>query len=274
MGAPWTILVVDGDPATREGLEAALAPRFGVLQASTAAGAVGLVEAYPVHLIILDYHLSDASALEVLPRIKAVLPSVPVLFITGFGSEEVPVEAFRLGVRDYFRKPLDLAELLRRVDLLLEVSGRRQGPRENVLGPGCQWPAPPGGAVPRREPHRVMISRALALVHGRMGQGVTLDLVARSACVSKSHFCRVFKRQMGISFRDYLTRMRIRKAKEMLREPGTSVAEVALAIGYNDMSHFDRVFRRLEGQTPSTYRRPFLLRRKAAQLPLSSATIG
>jgi transcriptional regulator GlxA family with amidase domain len=75
--------------------------------------------------------------------------------------------------------------------------------------------------------------------------------------MSRFQFCRLFKRSFGCSFRTYLTRLRIGSACRMLSKSGgaASVTEVGLAVGFQDASHFARMFRQAIGESPSTYAR-------------------
>ncbi len=67
-------------------------------------------------------------------------------------------------------------------------------------------------------------------------------------------FSRHFKKEHGITFRDYLIRHRIAKAKELLQNPHTSITSVTLTVGFNDFSHFARTFQQIVGMNPSQYR--------------------
>lgn len=87
-------------------------------------------------------------------------------------------------------------------------------------------------------------------------EGLTLARLAEGLGVSQSHLSRAFKRWLGENFTDYLTRVRLSRAKALLQGSDLPVQEVAYRCGFNDVSHFIRVFRRQEGGvTPLTYRR-------------------
>jgi len=84
---------------------------------------------------------------------------------------------------------------------------------------------------------------------------LSLYQVAREAGMSKFHFCRRFVACTGLNFREYLTRRRIARAKELLRDDGRSIGDIARDVGFKDTTHFGRVFKRLERQLPSAFRR-------------------
>ena len=78
--------------------------------------------------------------------------------------------------------------------------------------------------------------------------------VAQAAGVSEDHLGRLFHRELGLTLWEYLTRLRIQRAKERLASSDDSVQTVARAVGFHDRAYFSRVFRRLTGVAPHAYR--------------------
>ncbi len=97
--------------------------------------------------------------------------------------------------------------------------------------------------------------RALELLADHTADDVTLARVAAECGLSRGYFVRAFKQSMGITPHRWLQLDRIEKAKAMLREPSTPIADVAIRCGFADQSHLTRVFRRLVGSTPAVWRR-------------------
>lgn len=107
---------------------------------------------------------------------------------------------------------------------------------------------------PCHEPCRYIINAVSYIDHNYTEQ-FTLDEIARHNNVSKFHFARRFKMATGYSFKEYLNHKRVKEAKALIRNNGVSIAEACYAVGFNDLSYFGRVFKRIEGRTPSDYRR-------------------
>jgi AraC-like DNA-binding protein len=72
--------------------------------------------------------------------------------------------------------------------------------------------------------------------------------------MSAFYFCKVFKEAVGVTFTDYVARTRVEKTKQMLLNPNVRISEAAFAAGFQSLSQFNRVFRRIIGESPTHYR--------------------
>jgi len=106
------------------------------------------------------------------------------------------------------------------------------------------------------------IRKSLLYIEKNYMQRLTLDDVARESGMSKYHFSRVFKAETGRSFGGHLNRKRIEVAKSLIEYQDMNITELCFAVGFNDLSYFSRVFRSLEGITPSSYRRDMRIDRR------------
>lgn len=98
------------------------------------------------------------------------------------------------------------------------------------------------------------IGRALELIEERYSESITLDDAARAAGYSRCHFSKVFRERLGVCFVSYLGRVRLRRAAELLSRTEMPVTRVALEVGFNDLSHFERVFRAAYRHSPRKFR--------------------
>jgi AraC-like DNA-binding protein len=100
------------------------------------------------------------------------------------------------------------------------------------------------------------LRRALLWLADHAAEPVTLDRLAGEAHVSPSHLTFLFRTSLGLPFKTLLTRLRVERAKQILSEaPARRVTEVAMTVGFADLSHFERSFRKLVGASPRDYRR-------------------
>jgi AraC family transcriptional regulator len=97
--------------------------------------------------------------------------------------------------------------------------------------------------------------KAKALLAARMATDISVTEVARECRLSRSHFCKAFKQTTGQSPYAWLTRYRITTAQSLLRSTSQPLADIALACGFGDQSHLTRMFSRVVGTPPGSWRR-------------------
>lgn len=105
-----------------------------------------------------------------------------------------------------------------------------------------------------------VIRRAKEFIQEHQAEDISLGQVAKAVNTSTFYFCKMFKKITGINFTDYLSRVRIEKSKNLLLNPNLRVSEIAFEVGFQSLTHFNRVFKRVLGQTPTDYRAQLLHR--------------
>ncbi|GAB3993826.1 AraC family transcriptional regulator [Spirosoma daeguense] len=100
------------------------------------------------------------------------------------------------------------------------------------------------------------INHICQYVEAHYAEPVDIRDVADLVSLTVPAFCRYFKRMMHLTFTDFLNEYRVNQARRLLHSSRT-VADVGFAVGFNNLSHFNKTFRNVTGQTPSTYRKAF-----------------
>ena len=103
-----------------------------------------------------------------------------------------------------------------------------------------------------------VITRAKEYIQEHQTENLRLGHVAKAVNTSTFYFCKMFKKATGINFTDYLSRVRIEKSKNLLLNPNLRVSEIAFEVGFQSLTHFNRVFKRILGQSPTEYRAQLL----------------
>lgn len=98
------------------------------------------------------------------------------------------------------------------------------------------------------------LRRVETMIHDEFNGKLTMTALATEANVHPAHLATVFRRFHHTTVSEFVQRLRVQAACKMLRQPNTALAEVALQLGFADQSHFSRVFHRLTGMTPTTWR--------------------
>lgn len=108
--------------------------------------------------------------------------------------------------------------------------------------------------VSEKQAEPEIVSRARRYILENYQSSLSLGEAAKKVNTSAHYFCKMFKKATGMTFTEYLTRIRIEKAKNLLLNPNKRVSEVAYDIGFESLSQFNRSFKRITGMTPTRYR--------------------
>jgi two-component system response regulator HydG len=173
-----TVLVVDDEKAHRLMLRAHLEDAgYQVLEAGEGEAALQAAGAQPVDLALMDVIMPRMDGLTLLPKLKAMMPDVPVLMMTAFGSIENAVKALKAGAADYLTKPLDVEEVLIKVERHLEAARLSRKIREQAerLGERFDFSALKGESQPMRQLKETLAlvapAEATVLISGESGTG-------------------------------------------------------------------------------------------------------
>jgi AraC-like DNA-binding protein/ligand-binding sensor protein len=109
-------------------------------------------------------------------------------------------------------------------------------------------------ALSEAEAESPLVRRARAYIAGHHEDPVSLEEIAKAMHVSTFYFCKMFKKATGLTFTDYLGRVRVEKAKTLLSNPHLRVSEIAYTVGFQSLTHFNRVFHNLTGESPTHFR--------------------
>jgi AraC-like DNA-binding protein len=99
------------------------------------------------------------------------------------------------------------------------------------------------------------LRRPREFINANLAGDPSISQVANECGLSSSYFARAFKEATGISPHRWLTKQRVERAKELLKDPRCELADIAQLCGFVDQSHFTRVFSRSEGYSPGRWRR-------------------
>lgn len=100
----------------------------------------------------------------------------------------------------------------------------------------------------------LLVRKAREYIRLHKMEPLSLTTVAQASGASVFHFCKVFKKTTGLRFTDYVGRVRLEDAKTQLLNPNRRVSEIAYDVGFQSLTQFNRVFKRVFGQSPSEFR--------------------
>ncbi len=227
--------------------------------AEDGAQAWDLLRSRRAEAVLTDVRMPLLDGIELMRKASELPPPERPLFVivSGYADFRYAQEAVRLGAFDYLLKPVDdeaLEGTMRRAAAELESRETRDGLlRSSASDPVLAFFRNylPGRT---REPGDAHVEAAVEEISARYLSDLTVDSAAERLGISGDHLARIFKRRTGYTFNEYLTRFRIQRAVELLRDPSVRVGEVADLCGYRDPRYFSSLFRRLVGMTPSEFR--------------------
>lgn len=108
--------------------------------------------------------------------------------------------------------------------------------------------------VKEQQAESPVITKARTYISDHQEEDLSLNNVAQAVNMSAFYFCKTFKKSTGMTFTEYLARVRIEKVKNLLLNPHKRISEAAFEAGFQSLSQFNRVFRKVAGESPTTYR--------------------
>lgn len=248
------ILIADDELWQRELLAGMVEQRFGreaeVRTAENGRLAVDAAALWAADVVLMDIEMPGLSGIDAAKQILAQRPECKIIFVTAYSLFAYAHEAVRLGACDYILKPADPDDVERAVRrAAAQAEAQRQ--LESVASSAGLLES----ADSYDKTNLLMGKVKKYLQHNYMACDISLDSVSAMLGLNASYFSALFKRTFQVNFLDYLTELRMEAARELLRDPLRSTAEVAGMVGYESANYFTRAFKKKVGMTPTEYRR-------------------
>lgn len=229
------LLLVGGDPGWRATLAVVLSRAAGVETSGTLMDGLNDMLRFRPTCVVLNVKRSTTEAGRFLGALNAQLPACPVLVVCDDVYLGAPPVWESLNIRGVLRPPVRFDDLVSRIGTVLPAGDSLSGP----------WPRL-GESVGRSIGH---LSR-------HYDEDLTVESIAAITEISASHLAHLFRSEVGMSVRDYLTRVRVTIAQDLLAHTDEKLEAIATRLGFADTSHLAHVFQRITGRPPSAYRRP------------------
>lgn len=246
-GACFLWIDLKGSPGDT-GLLGELSRRYRIHRIAQPHAVYGAIDHFRPRFLCFDYDIPDYAGLNLLQQTKARYSALPILMFTGQHSESLAIWALRARVWDYFIQPVAVDDVDQSLSSLLRMRMQGSSMRDN-LSP--VRPPPISNDVGARQRRT---SPALRYIEASFSEPITLDRAAGLCHISPSTFSRLFHREHGQTFREFVRDYRIGRAKELLLSSSHSISDIAFAVGFNDLAYFSRAFRRFTGVCPTQFR--------------------
>lgn len=245
------VLIVEDEPIEQEFLTSIVVDELiseeNILACESGVQAVALAKKYRPDIIIMDVLIPELDGLSAIEEIRQFLPDVCVVILTAYSDFSFAQRAISLRVCEYLLKPVkpkDFRELLQR--LLTTVSA------PTTIAPKAV------AASKKKEPEQSQhpfIEEAVEYIKTHYRERLTLETVASKVFVNPKYFSHIFKKEVGVAFTEYVIRLRIQYACQLLETTNYPAYRISFECGFSDPSYFNRVFCAQMNMTPQSYRK-------------------
>lgn len=208
--------------------------------------AMEVIRKYHPEIILMDINMPFMNGLEIIEKIRETDEDAKIIIISGYSQFEYAQKALELGVFSYMLKPISYRDfkdtLLKAMNAysqrMWEMSKLKKAEDENET---CKDVGKLAIAYMKENFHHNELS---------------LSLVAQQFHISQSYLTRVIKQKTGVSFTDYLNRLRISMATNLLKDKNNNytINDISNMVGYSSQHYFSRAFKNYMGVSPNKYR--------------------
>lgn len=241
----YSVVLVDDEQMILQGLMRVIPwEEFGCRVAGTASDGLegaALIRKLKPEILFTDIRMPNQDGLQMVAALRSEFPSMQIAVLTAYRDFEYARQAITLGVCRYLLKPSRMDELKEAIRHMTGILDHRAGEE-----------AP--GEVETEAAGSFVVKAALQYLEQHFVEHITLSQVADRVFVSQWHLSKLINRHTGKNFFDLVNQLRVKKARELLRDPALKVHEVAERVGYADVAHFSKNFKRLTGKSPVEYR--------------------
>lgn len=229
------VVIADLEPIQRQSLKLLLEERFQkkviIFETDSGQEAIKLTEENSIDLVILDKRLVEIDGITCTKMIKEKKPWQKVIVYTMNYDKHTREAFYALGVSSFLEKPL-------RPSILIESISNEI--RKDLID--------------SKRKTKTKISAIVEFIDNNIHQDLTLSFVAEKTEISSYYLSKIFKKEMGQNFITYVTERKIERAKELLRNKEIPIINISFELGFTEPSYFTKVFKKVEGITPSHYR--------------------
>lgn len=271
----YKVVVVDDEPIIVKGLTQ-LVPweKYGCRVVGTAEDGIeglSVIRECRPDIIFSDIYMPKMNGLLMAAALKSEFEDTQLTILTGYRDFELAQEAIKLGVTRFILKPSNMEELEEALRVMVQNLQRRgiageEGAESGQNRPG-QTPEKNGPVQEQRSGESLqetgeaktaagsfLVNKALEYMRKNYRRKVTLTDVADSIFVSQWHLSKLLNHHTGQSFSELMNHIRVEEAKKLLEDPALRVGDVAEQVGFVDMAHFSRVFKKVTGISANEYR--------------------
>lgn len=252
----YKVMIIDDEPIIVEGISRMVPwEKYNCKVIATAHDGVEgatLIREHKPNIIFSDIAMPGLDGLTMIAGLKSEFPDMMICILTGYRDFDYAQQAIRLGVTRFLLKPSSMDEIEEAIQVMIERLNKKNPyiinemeEENNELSVTIE---------DENSASSFIVKNAMKFIEENYRHKLTLSEVAEKTYVSQWHLSKLLNKHTGKSFSELLNSVRINKAKELLSDSSLRIGDIAEAVGFVDLAHFSRVFKKIMGISANEYR--------------------
>jgi len=203
-------------------------------------------------IIISDIRMPEIDGLTMVAALKSEFPYMQISILTGFRDFDYAKKAISLGVTRFLLKPSKLEEVEEAIDAMTKKLCDLSKIHPEILEESDEIADFEDEET--NSANSFIVNNAIEYIKEHYAEKIRLVDVADEIYVSQWHLSKLINKHTGSNFSEILNGIRIEKAKSLLKNPALKIYDIAEQVGFSDLTHFSRVFKKIEGISANEYR--------------------
>ena len=247
----YNVVIIDDEPIIVEGISRMVPwTKYRCKIAGTANDGmegIDIIRKLKPNMVITDIAMPGLDGLTMLAGLKSEFPDLEISILTGYREFDYAQKAIKLGVTRFLLKPSNMNEIEEAIEVMSSNLKSK-----NIL-PDSETKSKTEGKSDNSA-SSFIVNNAMKYIENNYAHKLTLAEVAEKTYISQWHLSKLLNRHMGQNFSEILNSIRIKEAKGLLKDPSLRIGDIAEKVGFVDMAHFSRVFKKISGVSANEYR--------------------
>ena len=252
----YKVIIIDDEPIIVEGLSKSI--DWGkyncqvVGKAHNGREGKALIEKENPDIVFLDICMPEMDGLTMVAALQSEYKDMLITVLTGFRDFEYAQRALHLGVCRFLLKPSNMTELEEAISYMTGKLAEKAGK------PAAETDATHTTETEDADTHTAannfIVRNAIAYMEEHYAEKIYLNDVAEQIYVSQWHLSKLLNKELGQNFSEVLNGIRVKKAEELLKDPALRIGDISDMVGFLEVAHFSRIFKKITGTSPNEYR--------------------
>lgn len=243
------VLIVEDETVEQEFLRSLISEEINnddkFLVSASGLEAIELAKKYKPDIIFMDIMIAEIDGLSAIEKIRQFLPNSCITILSAYSDFSYAQRAIRLNIFEYLLKPVKPRDFVNVFHKMLAEVAKAEFPQKE--DPSYQ-------KIESNKNQQYFIEKSLKYIQNHFKEKLSLQMVASEVYMNPKYFSQVFKKEMDISFSNYVNNLRIEYSCRLLETTSFPAYRISMECGFSDPAYFNRVFKNQMNMTPLEYR--------------------